>query len=144
MWFVCTGPSCALVSTFHTFAREPALSLTSKVNLQGIRVPFQGITSVKHQRSSKSYTMAATAGLDLEVFGKGKPGSGSPSKERGDCEFICFTFFIFPYYRDGRLRFYLVVPTWRWMFTTIYCIYISLYICVWVCMCECVVIQHNI
>jgi len=80
-------PSCALVSTFHTFSREPALSLTSKVNLQGIRVPFQGITSVKHQRSSKSYTMATTAGLDLEVFGKGKPGAGSPSKERGDCPF---------------------------------------------------------
>lgn len=96
MWFVCTGPSCALVSTFHTFAREPALSFTSKVNLQGIKVPFQGSTSIKHQRSSKSYTMATTAAMDLEVFGKGKPGAGSPSKERGDCKFICFTFFISP------------------------------------------------
>lgn len=101
MWFVCTGPSCAHVSTFHTFAREPALPLTSKVNLQGVKVPFKGIAFVKHQTSSKSYIMATTAGMDLEAFGKAKSGSGSPSKERGDCKFICFTFCIFPYYRDG-------------------------------------------
>lgn len=30
--------------------------------------------------------MAAKGGIDLEAFGKAKSGSGSPSKERGDCE----------------------------------------------------------
>jgi glutathione S-transferase len=31
--------------------------------------------------------MAARSGIDLEAFGKAKSGSGSPSKERGDCPF---------------------------------------------------------
>jgi hypothetical protein len=30
----------------------------------------------------------ATASSGLEAFGKAKSGSGSPSKERGDCKFF--------------------------------------------------------
>ena len=39
--------------------------------------------------------MAPKAGIDLEAFGKAKSGSGSPSKERGDCEFCFFLLFEF-------------------------------------------------
>lgn len=79
--------------------------------------------------------MATTAAMDLEVFGKGKPGAGSPSKERGDCKFICFTFFISP-----------IIEMVGWDFIWL-CLYggerlqhyicISLYacVCVWVCVC---------
>ena len=40
---------------------------------------------------ARTYAMAPKAGMDLEAFGKAKFASGSPSKERGDCEFCCFS-----------------------------------------------------
>jgi glutathione S-transferase len=48
-----------------------------KVHVQGART--LGLLEAR--------TFAIMAGNDLEAFGKAKSGSGSPSKERGDCPF---------------------------------------------------------
>jgi glutathione S-transferase len=75
-------PSYTHVSKFKIFCQVPATRLA-------LRAPFQGekVRISEARKGARKYAMAATAGMDLEAFGKAKSGSGSPSKERGDCPF---------------------------------------------------------
>lgn len=74
------------VSDIHSGAcDESTMRLAFRVPFQGDEVRF-GEAYVT--RKVRAYAMAAKAGVDLEAFGKAKSGSGSPSKERGDCEFF--------------------------------------------------------
>ncbi|KAG0611284.1 hypothetical protein M758_7G128900 [Ceratodon purpureus] len=77
-------PSFTYVTKFRASTQEPATRLAFRVPFQGDKVRF---SQAYVTRKARTYAMAANAGIDLEVFGKAKSGSGSPSKERGDCPF---------------------------------------------------------
>ncbi|KAG0559814.1 hypothetical protein KC19_10G131200 [Ceratodon purpureus] len=82
--FTAICPLFTNINKFQTFTRESSTRLAFRVPVQGARA---GFPETYVARTARTFAMATHGGVDLEAYGKAKSGSGSPSKERGDCPF---------------------------------------------------------